>query len=155
MGSTTFDVSGKINKMQANFNKDANSNMIKTQTSFQSQTTYPHLYHEVQRPSILHALNSGGKVGEQSEQTYFNILNSGLTSKMSVKQPFHNRHKSLNETIRKHEQMRITQENNKIFSFMRQLRPSSALQVEKLARHHKKNQHLKKNIVMTKYSKRH
>lgn len=67
MGSTAYDLAGRMQKLQANFNKEANSNMLKTQTSFQSQTTYPHLYVEVQRPSFLHTLNSGGKVGEPSE----------------------------------------------------------------------------------------
>ena len=38
---------------------------------------------------------------------------------------------------------------------MQSLRPSSALQAEKLAKNYQKTQYIKKNIVMTKYSKRH
>lgn len=105
----------------------------RTQNSFLTQTTSPHLYLEVQRPSMMKILNQKHKQSSQSPLQQYR------------QQPtFHKKHHSLNENARKLEALRIKHENNKILLRMDNSRPTIDLQTDKLKKKFNKCESLKK-----------
>ena len=125
-------------------------NMNKTQTSFQTQTTSPHLYMDVPRESYLKTLNlANNQYNEhnQSDLTMNKLQNNSSTKIQSSRNLFKLRHKSLNENLRKNEQQRINIENNKILRHMSNMRPTPTLDVDKLNKSYKKVASMKKKFV--------